>query len=120
MSDPGSSFSRDLQSSFLEERRTKPRLECSYPTTVKGLSSGGTRYQTRAVLANISANGMYLRTKHQMRDGELLSVVVRLSQSIIDRSNQFRLSATCQVVRVESKPDGTYGVAMRIQRHRYL
>jgi len=120
MSDQGFSPSLDSQSSMLEERRCKPRLECSYPTTVKGCSSIGTRYQTRAVLANISASGMYLRTKHQMQDGEILSVVVRLSQSIIDRSNQFRLAATCRVVRVEPKPDGTYGVAMRIQRHYYL
>ena len=120
MSDQGFSSSIVDQSSIPEERRIKPRLQCSYPSTLKGHSISGLRYQTPAVLSNISASGMYLRTKRQMMDGETLSIIVRLSTAPLYQKEQFRLSATCQVVRVEPKADGTFGIAVRIHNHRYL
>ena len=120
MNEQGFTPSLETQATGFEERRSKPRVQCSYPAVLRGHPEGGMRYEARAVLANMSACGMYLRTKRHILPCEALSVVVRLSTSPLSEETQPRLAVTGDVVRVERKPDGTYGVGLRIQSHRYL
>lgn len=104
----------------LRERRRKPRVNCSYPATLRSGGGKGARYESRAVLANMSACGMYLRTKHSAQPGERLFVVVRLSTAPLELENKPHLAALGSVVRVEPKSDGTYGIALELHRHRFL
>lgn len=102
------------------ERRSKPRLSCSYPATLRGWLPGGGRYEARAVLSNLSASGMYLRTKHVLHLGEQVFVIVRMATRPLDTAAVLQIAAFGVVVRVEAKVDGTYGVALRLRRYRFL
>jgi hypothetical protein len=102
------------------EKRSKPRVQCSYPATLRGRMADGMRFEARAVLANMSAGGFYLHTRRPMKEGETLLVIVRLSTSPLGDKALPRLAAAGRVVRVEHKPDGTCGVALMLHQHRFL
>ena len=101
------------------ERRAKPRVTCSYPAVMRGHSEDGESYEARSVLSNLSANGMYLRTKRNVRPGEELLVVVRMSTGALEKGT-LRLAASGKALRVEPKADGTYGVAIQFDQHRFF
>jgi hypothetical protein len=105
---------------FPSERRTKPRLDCAYPAMVRTHQSGGSKCESRATITNISANGMYLRIHNFIPRGQNLFLMARLSNLPSEQVDAPNLAATAQVVRVEPKPDGSYGVAIRMQRYRLI
>jgi hypothetical protein len=94
-------------------------VACSYPATVQGNVETGEKFKARAVLANMSASGVYLYMRRPVHHGEILSISVRLSTAPLDKT-AVRLSALGAVVRVEPKPDGTFGVAIKLHQHRFL
>lgn len=102
------------------ERRAKPRMDCAYPVLLRHHQAGGDIFESQATITNISASGMYLRTWHYVPRGQTLFVMARLSNQPAENSPAPNLAATVEVVRVEAKPDGSYGVAVRMQRHRFL
>ncbi len=102
------------------ERRGKPRVRCSYPATVRWHPKGGGRLEARAVLADMSANGMYFRTQRYVQPGETVFIIVRMSTTPFSYTNAPQLAASGHVVRVEPKPDGTYGVALQLMNHRFV
>jgi hypothetical protein len=104
----------------LPERRQKPRVKCSYPALLRVHPKKGGRYEARAVLANFSASGMYLYTRQPVHDGEKVFVSVRLSTAPLEGESPPRLATYGNVVRIEPKADGTYGVAIRFHRHRFI
>ena len=111
----------DEQRVPLVERRAKPRVECSYPAILRGHSGGKDKFETRAILSNMSASGMFLRTKRYVQQGEILFVVVRLSTAPLNGHDEaHRLAASGKVVRIEPKADGTYGVALQLHQYRFL
>lgn len=112
--------STELQSGTFVERRGKPRVRCSYPATVRCHLSGGGRLEARAVLANMSANGMYFRTQRYVQPGETVFILVRMSTTPFSHAKIPQLAASGNVVRVEPKPDGTYGVALQLINHRFI
>ena len=100
------------------ERRSKPRVQCSYPAQISGYSSGMMKYEACAVLANMSGNGMYLRLKRRLEVNATILAMVRMSTSSKKERTVPIITATCKVLRVEPKSDGTYGVAVQIEdRH---
>jgi hypothetical protein len=112
-------FSR-LNTSNQQERRLKPRVRCSYPASLRGHDSDGLAYESKAVLLNMSASGMYLRLKHAGYPGEMVVVQVRLSTSPLHKEDAPQIYATGQVTRIEPRPDGTYGLAVRLLNYRFL
>lgn len=102
------------------ERRGKPRVRCSYPATVRWHAQSGGRLEARAVLADMSANGMYFRTQRCLQPGETIFVLVRMSTTPFSHAKVPQLAAYGSVVRVEPKPDGTYGVALQLTNHRFI
>jgi len=87
---------------------------------VRGHLPDGVRFESRAVLSNMSASGMYLRTHRNLHPGQIVFVVVRMSTASLSRESSPRLAAFGQVVRMETKVDGTYGVALKLVNHRFL
>lgn len=102
------------------ERRGKPRVTCSYPATVRGHLPDGVRFESRAVLSNMSASGLYFRTQRKVQAGQTVFVVVRMSTGSLAQESTLRLAAFGQVVRIETKVDGTYGIALKLVNHRFL
>lgn len=116
--EPAVSASARLSMSL--ERRGKPRVTCSYPATLRGSGDDGSRYDARAVLSNMSASGMYIFTKRPLRLGARIFIVVRMSTRPLGMANLPQLAARGNVVRVEPRVDGAYGVALKLNRYRFL
>jgi len=108
------------ESHLTAERRSKPRVSCSYPATVRGHLADGVRFESRAVLSNMSASGMYLRTQRKVQPGQTLFIVVRMSTASLVQAGIPQLAAFGHVVRMEPKVDGSYGIALKLVNHRFL
>ena len=102
------------------ERRAKPRINCTYPVVLRTHINQGDKIESHATITNISASGFYLRTHNFIPRGQKLFLVARLSNLPAEKNIAPNLAATGQVVRVEPKPDGSYGVAIRMQRYRLI
>jgi hypothetical protein len=102
------------------ERRTKPRLQCSYPARVRGQVTGTARFEAQAILSNLSANGMYLRMKRPLQAGEAIFIVARLSTAPLDECSVPQIAAFGIIQRVEALPGGDYGTAVALKQHRFI
>ena len=71
------------------------------------------------MLANMSVSGMFFRLNRRMEVGEPVFVLVKLSTKPLKDGTTPRIAANGAVVRVEPKTDGTYGVAVQLQHHRF-
>jgi hypothetical protein len=112
--------STDLSNGLLFERRSKPRVYCTYPAVVRGFCLDGTKFQSAAILANLSVIGMYLRMRQLVQLDDLLVVQVRLTTAPLGETSAPHVIAQGRVVRVEAQPDGGFGVAIALSSYRLL
>ncbi|MFN2447141.1 MAG: PilZ domain-containing protein [Vicinamibacterales bacterium] len=99
------------------ERRAKPRLERPFPVTLRGVDAMGEALNIDTVLDNLSPGGLYVRIPRRVEPGAKLSVAIRLSEDGV-REQTARLATRGVVLRVESTPNGEYGVALAFTTHR--
>jgi PilZ domain len=104
----------------LAERRNTPRICEPFPASAKGFDQAGMPYDTKTVLDNISAGGLYLRLWSALTIGAAVSVVFRLSSGGKEHTESPAVSVTGKVLRVEQKPGDTYGVAVAIVQYRFV
>jgi hypothetical protein len=100
------------------EKRSKPRVACSYPAIVEGLDNQGTKYSDSAKLVNLSASGLFMRANRYVENGEKLAVTIYLANKPIDEETP-KLATNGIVVRTEFQDDGTYGIAVKFYRYRF-
>jgi len=99
------------------ERRSKPRLNQPFPARVWGVDSGDLPFNVNCVLDNISSTGIYLRVPTLVDPGSEVRLIVQL----LNRPNTGATAALqgC-VVRSELQSDGRHGLAIAIEKHRFL
>ena len=102
------------------ERRGKLRLDCSYPAQVRFHGLDGAKMEKNAIVSNLSATGMYLCCGQRLESGEGLFVVARVVEEPSDLYRPFSIAFQGVVVRCESKANGEFGVAVRINQNRFL
>lgn len=102
------------------ERRNLPRLACAFPVLLRSRKELQNNIEHCATISNLSANGVYLHTHRFVTRGQTLFIFMRFSNQPDNERTAPRLAASAKVVRVEPRPDGSYGVALRIQRYRLL
>ena len=102
------------------ERRRSTRLYEPFPTQVRGASSTGKFFTLETVIDNISSGGLYLKVPFEMDPGKEVSTVVcfRALGAEVDKAPRLWIKA--KVVRSEPQPDGRYGVALAVQKYRFL
>jgi len=120
MSSPTARGSPAIKNNVAAERRSKPRIECAYPAVVRGLEPSGKRFEESAVLANLSACGLYLRLNRPVEPGRELTVLIRLSNAPRDEAKLSSIATRGVVVRSELQPDGRCGLALKFERHHFL
>lgn len=103
----------------IPERRTRPRLACSYPVRLRRRHAGG-RIETRGVAANLSSSGVYVFTRRIFEIGEPMFLLLRMTGQVKTETTSPQIAAFGEVVRVEPQPDTTCGVAIRLKRVRFL
>ena len=102
------------------ERRAKPRIECNYPAVVRAYGSGGKKFEERVALTNLSAKGLYLQTHRSIALGSELIVLVSLSRVPRNGKPAGLIAMLGPVVRSEILSDGRCGVAIKLEKHRFL
>jgi PilZ domain len=102
------------------ERRGKPRLYQAFPVKVRGTDEGGRAFETEALLDNLSVSGLYVFLPHNVEQGAVLTVTIRLSSAESFVGSAARVLTHGVVVRVKPRADGYYGVAIAFKNYRSL
>lgn len=101
------------------ERRAKLRLTGPFAARARIVERGGIS-KIDSTVENISASGLYLRLDREVEQGTVLFVLTQFSTAWKRKARAAWVATRGFVVRVESKPEGGYGVAVTITRHRFL
>jgi hypothetical protein len=99
------------------ERRRKPRLKEPFPARVWGVDSGDLPFNVDCVIDNISSTGLYLRAPTLVDTGSEVRLVVHLLNG---PSTGVTASLQGRILRSESQADGRHGLAIAIEKHRFL
>ena len=102
------------------ERRSKPRIYDPFPTTVEGVDANGEAFESRTVLENFGAGGLYLRLGQHVELGTELDFVIRLSITPTNETDAAHVVMHGVVLRAESGPGDTCGVAVGSIRYHFL
>lgn len=100
------------------ERRGKPRIHIPFPAIVRGVDATGQKFETNAVVENLSASGLYLRFWRCLPPGSRLFIATKLSTSPTAAAPGPRVAIRGQLLRAERRRGGEYGAAFHIERHR--
>jgi hypothetical protein len=99
--------------------RRQERIYEPFPVMLRTVDANGEALEIRTVLESFSASDLGLRLERRVDLGTKLFALVRLSKCPPE------VRAPCVAVRgfvlhVEPQPDGTWGVAVRFTRYRFL
>jgi len=110
-----------LSPDALEERRRTGRIQTPVPVRIRKVGVGHGADVT-TVIDNLSAGGFYLRLRRRVEPGERLSALIRFAADRGETagSAEARIAVRGHVLRVESLGAGAYGVAVRIDRYKFL
>ena len=99
------------------ERRGKPRLYEAFPVKVRGTDEGGRAIEAETLLDNLSVSGLYVFLPHNVEQGAVLTVTIRLSSAESVVGSAARVLTHGVVVRVKPRADGYYGVAIAFKNY---
>jgi PilZ domain len=102
------------------ERRRKPRLYEAFPVKVRGLDKRGHAFEAEVLLDNLSISGLYVFLPHDVEQGTILTVTIRLSSAESLVGSAARVLTHGVVVRVKPRADGYYGLAIAFKHYRSL
>lgn len=102
------------------ERRRRPRIYDPFPTTVRGVDAQGEAFESETVLDNFGAGGLYLRLARRVEEGAELDFVIRLSPVPANGVDAARVVMHGVVLRAESRPCDTCGVAVGSINYHFL
>ncbi len=103
------------------ERRSKPRIECSYPAIVQGWDGGGRKVRTNAILTNLSAAGLCLILKSEVEFGRDLFVLFRCSSTgPLGKEKAPLIAVDGNITRTDRSMNGLRTIAVKIRRNRFL
>ncbi len=103
------------------ERRSKPRIYCSYPAIVQGKDINGKKFRANAILTNISATGLCLLLRPEIQQSGDLFVLFRYSATgPLGDGKAPLIAVRGSVVRSSYPVQGMHSVAIKIRRNRFL
>ena len=103
------------------ERRSKPRIDCSYPAIIQGQDANGKKFRVNATLTNISATGLCLLLKPEVQSKPDLFVLFRCSSTgPLGKGKAPLIAVEGNIVRSRSSLKGMREVAVKIRRNRFL
>ena len=102
------------------ERRTKPRMICAYSALVRSYGAGKKRFQASGTITNLSAAGFYIQVNEKIEPARDVFVTFSFSPNSNLSSPSPLVAARGQIIRMEPCLDGTYGVAVKLMKHRFL
>lgn len=103
------------------DRRTKPRINCSYPAIIQGLDENGQKFRTKATLTNMSAIGLCIESNSECQPGKEMFVLFRCSSTgPLGASKAPLIAVNGDVVRIDKTGRGVYTIGVKINHNRFL
>ena len=102
-----------------QDKRIKPRIICDYPAIIEGFDNNGNKYNEDGKLVNLSASGLFMRANRNIENGSKLSVTILLTSAPLDIDTP-KIATNGIVVRTEPQMDGTYGIAIKFNKYKFL
>jgi len=99
------------------ERRANPRIAEPFPARAWAVDAADEPFNLDCVIGNISSSGIYLHMPRVMKLGSDISLVVQL---LIGPSKGAATAVYGTVVRDEPHEDGQHGIAIAINKHKFL
>jgi hypothetical protein len=96
-----------------------PQLDEPLPILVRGIDGRGEAFALETVVEHFSAQEFSVRLPYRLEPGATLFAVVRLSLAPPEVPAA-RVAVRGVVQQVAPLPDGRWGTAVRIMRHRFL
>ena len=104
-----------------KDRRSKPRIDCSYPAIVQGLDVRGRKFRTNATLTNLSANGLHLVFMSDVQPDNNLFVLFRCSKTgPLGKQRAPLIAVEGEIIRSERPAPGLHRLAVKITHNRFL
>jgi len=100
-----------------DERRRAQRFPLHLPLTLKWQEERG-EVPEPATSQDISASGVYFLVSHDLKPESKVEFYVRLTEGF--ENGGVMLHCVGSVVRVDSKESDRLGIAVRIDRHRFM
>ncbi len=98
---------------YLKDERKHIRVHGCFPARVRGFDMSGDSFQSSFLVDNISSGGLYVQLSRPIAEGSRLFAVVQLVSGAT-------IAAKGLADRVERRPHGLSGVAMRFTQARLL
>ena len=95
------------------DMRKSARVYGSFPVRMRGFDESGLTFKANSLVDNISSGGLYMQLARPVAEGSRLFAVVELVSGAT-------IAARGVVARVEPRPHGLSGVAVRFTRTRLL
>ena len=99
------------------ERRRKPRIATPFPTIVRGVNAAGEAFEVESVLDNLSSGGLYVTLGQRVTKKTKLEFLIRMSAAA--NAGAATVHARGVVLRVEARPAGLFGLAVKLTHHRF-
>jgi len=84
---------------------------------VRGVNAAGEAFEVESVLDNLSSGGLYLRLAQRVKKRTKLEFLIRMSAAA--HADAATVQARGVVLRVEARPAGLFGLAVKLTRHRF-
>jgi hypothetical protein len=97
----------------LMEQRKSVRVHGAFPVRMRGLDAVGSAFKANSLVDNISGGGLYMQLARPVAPGSKMFVAVQLTSGTT-------IAARGVVARVEKRPHGLSGVALRFARTRLI
>jgi hypothetical protein len=95
------------------DMRKTARVYGSFPVRMRGFDESGRVFKTNSLVDNLSAGGLFMQIGRRVAEGSRLFVLVRFMTGAI-------VAARGVAVRIEQRPHGLFGVAVRFTHARLL
>ena len=100
-----------------QERRQKARIREPFPARIWGVDSGDFPFNMDGVVENISSTGLYLKTPRAVNTGNEVRLIVHF---LSGPTTGVTASIQGRILRSELQPEGKHGLAIAIDKHRFL
>ncbi len=97
----------------LMDMRRSTRVCGSFPVRMRGFDESGCAFEANSLVDNISSGGLYMQFARAVAEGSRLFAVVQMVSGA-------SIAARGVVARIEPRPHGLSGVAVRFTRTRLL
>ncbi len=103
------------------ERRSKPRMECSFPAIVQGRDAEGRKFRKNAILVNLSTTGMCIVMKSEVEPSKDLFIIFRCSSTgPIGNDKAPLIAIGGDITRSDGLVQGMHTIGVKIRRNRFL